>query len=118
MGLTPDRVELNHRRILAGLYLLSRPYLAAEVAVPYRDTIDGLRQFFEGDSDVYACAAAAIVFSAPISCLALAYLVNAGSRNLVIFLLATHTSIVFPYGLLIAIYLLWWYVSENRSRAA
>jgi len=111
------RGTLNHRRILAGLYLLFGLYLVAEIVLSYRETIDGLVQYFEGTSEIYAYISAIIVFLIPISCLALSYLVNAGRRNLIVYLLLMHTLIVFPIGLLIAPYFLWWYLLNDSSRA-
>ncbi len=98
--------------------MLEAAYSGMEVIHQFDNIIATNAIFF--DSSVFlARAATALIIAAPLSCVVLAFLVLKEHRWPVMVLPAILVSVILiPIGLLITLYLAWWYYTGVRASVA
>lgn len=101
-------VSLPHRRVLVGIYLAMATFLIAEIVYFWNDARGALVDYLSGGGPA-GFLAIAVVYSTPLSCALIAWLVYRRSRSLWLFLPVAHTLFTFSTAILPAVYLLWWY---------
>ena len=113
-GLVNITAIVTHKNFLIAAYVLEAVYSGVQVIHQFDSIIATNAMFF--DTSVFlARAATASIIAAPLSCVVLAFLVLKEHRWPVMVLPAILVSVVLiPYGLLITLYLVWWYYTKGR----
>lgn len=107
---------VTHKNIIIAAYVLEAAYSGVWVVRQFDSIVATNAMFFDA-STFLAHAATALIIAAPVSCVLLAFLVLKEHRWPIMVLPAILVSVVLiPYGLLISLYLAWWYYTRVRVR--
>ncbi len=113
----PINIKLTHQRVLVGLYVLLGCYLIARSIIGIEEIRSSFAAFFIGTPPIYGNLATAIVLLVPVSCFVIAYFIAKRTRSLLVCLPLFHTFLIFPIGVLLAIYPTWWFWKGNGANA-